>query len=52
MANVAKERLPLFNKENSSDLEEEGDKEEDKWDRWDWAWMAQDGNIKTEKTQH
>ena len=50
MGNVAKERLPLFNKENNGDLEEE--EEEDKWDMWEWAWMLQDGKIKTEKTQH
>ena len=51
MGNVAKERLPLFNKENNSDLDEEGE-EEDKWDRWDWAWMLQDRKMETEETQH
>jgi len=50
VGNIAKERLPLFNKENNSDLEEE--EEEDKWDRWDWAWMLQDRKMKTEETQH
>jgi len=51
VGNVAKERLPLFNKENNSDLDEEGE-EEDKWDRWDWAWMLQDRKMETEETQH
>jgi len=51
VGNVAKERLPLFNKENKSDRKED-DKEEDKWDQWDWAYLVQDSKIKTEKTQH
>ena len=51
MGNIAKERLPLFNKENKSDRKED-DKEEDKWDQWDWAYLVQDSKIKTEKTQH